>query len=93
MWLDRWQLSNHFEEDKTKPILFSKNDKQEKLKTMNNRGQIKHHNSIEYLGCILDRNLTVKVMMAQVSGKIITKYNFLHRHGDNWKLSIVEDAM
>lgn len=75
-------------------LFFSqKNDKQEKLKTMNNSGQIKHHNSIEYLGCILDRNLTVKVMMAQVSGKIITKYNFLHRHGDNWKLSIVEDAM
>lgn len=45
-------------EDKIKYILLLKKREQEKLKIFNDGGKIRENNLMEYLGCILDQNLT-----------------------------------
>ena len=80
-WFLENKLSIHFGEDKTKSILFS-NKKCKNIKKLDiRRGdiKIKQHSNVNYLGCLLDENLSGESMATKMLGKINGKLKFLYR--------------
>ena len=78
-WFVDNMLSNHFGEDKTKCILFSRDKNLPELNITYNNNRIKQYRVVEYLGCCLDANLSRKSMAMKSLRKINTKLQFLHR--------------
>ena len=67
------KLSIHFGEDKTKCILFGTKQKLNKTGSLDIRYgtmQIKQYQTMTYLGCALDENLSGETMGLQVISKI-----------------------
>ena len=81
-WFVDNKLSIHFEEDKTKSILFGRKNKITGTKKLDiRRGDIniKQYTSVTYLGCILDENLSGESMATRTLGKINGRLRFLYR--------------
>ena len=59
-WFDDNKLSIHFEQDKTKSILFASKRKIKSARKLNVKYKnmtIKQHLQVTYLGCVLDENI------------------------------------
>ena len=69
-WLVDNKLSIHFDEDKTKCILFSKEKDLPELDITYKNNGIKRFNTVEYLGCYLDVNLSGESMAVKSLKKI-----------------------
>ena len=69
-WLVDNKLSIHFDEDKTKCILFSKEKDLPELDITYKNNGIKRFNTVEYLGCYLDVNLSEESMAVKSLKKI-----------------------
>ena len=78
-WFVDNKLSIHFGEDKTKCILFSRKKNLPKLNITYKGIKIKQHEMVEYLGCLLDANLSGESMATKVLKKINAKLQFLYR--------------
>ena len=81
-WFLDTRLSIHFDEDKTKSILFAskcKIKKVPKLKINYKNIQIKQHSKVTYLGCILDETMSGESVTLKVINKINSRLKFLHR--------------
>ena len=62
-WFIDNKLSIHFGEDKTKSILFKRRNKSDlSLNITRNENVIKQHSVVEYLGCLLDENVSGESM-------------------------------
>ena len=72
-WFIDNKLSIHFGEDKTKSILFSRKKEAQILNISYDGHSIKQHNTVEYLGCLLDSNLSGESMALSVLKKIHSK--------------------
>ena len=68
-WFIDNQLSIHFEEDKTKSILFSKTRGLREINIFFAGHSIKQHETVEYLGCQLDSKLSGEAMASKVLKK------------------------
>ena len=77
-WFIGNKLSIHFWDDKTETIFFSRMKSPPKLNISGDYSQ-KQLNTVEYLGCYLDFNLSSESMTRRVLKKINTKLNFLWR--------------
>ena len=80
-WFIDNELSIHFDEEKTKSILFGtkwhlKNQTDLNIKYGDNK--IKQHNNVTYLGCILDNNLSREPMATKVLGLVNGRLKFLY---------------
>ena len=82
-WFVKNKLSIHLGEDKTKCILFTKRSTNEELNISFGSVTIKQHRVIEYLGCILNDNLTGENMILKVLNKINSKLKFLYRQSEH----------
>ena len=72
-WFIDNKLSVHFGEQKTKSILFGTTKRLKNSRNLHLRCkdiEIKQHSKVTYLGCILDNNLSGKVMATKVLGTI-----------------------
>ena len=81
-WFVNNRLSIHFDEDRTKSILFAskrKIKKVPKLRINYKNVQIKQHSKVTYLGCILDETMSGESMALKVINKINSTLKFLHR--------------
>ena len=78
-WFINNRLSIHFEEDKTKAILFMINKTEAKLKICFQDHYIKQYNCVEYLGCLCDNNLFGESMARIALKKINGNLKFLYR--------------
>ena len=66
-WFIDNRLSIHFGEDKTKNILFKRRNKSNlSIIITRNEKIIKQHSVIEYLGCLLDENMTGEAVARMV---------------------------
>ena len=82
-WFADNKLSTHFEEDKTKCILFGSMHKLEKVGKVNTtyRGiDIKQYSSVTYLGFIADNAISGELMAFKTLKKINSKFSFLCRN-------------
>ena len=80
-WFVDNRLSIHFDEDKTKSILFGSKRKIKripKLKTNYKNMQIKQHSKVTYLDCILDETMSGESAL-KVINKINLRLKFLNR--------------
>ena len=73
-WFIDNELSIYFVEDKTKSILFKRRNKSNlSLNITRNENVIKQHSVVEYLGCLLDENMSgdamAKMVLKKVNGK------------------------
>ena len=67
------ELSIHFGEDKTKPILFSSKSKIKKASPLNIQykgKKVKQYSKVTYLGCIFDETLSEESMAIHVINKL-----------------------
>ena len=74
--------STHFEQGKTKSILFGGKHKLRNAKSFNivyNGIEIKQHSKVKYLGCILGESLSGETMALNVIDKINSRLKFLYR--------------
>ena len=79
-WFIDNKLSIHFGEDKTKSILFKRGNKSNlSLNIIRNKNVIKQHLVVEYLGCLLDENMSREAMARMVLKKVNGKKKFLYR--------------
>ena len=81
-WFVDSKLSIHFGEAKTKCILFGTKKRLKKYNNLNIRYgtvHIKQYHTVSYLGCVLDKNLSGKLMALQVIKKTNTRLRFLYR--------------
>ena len=78
-WFIDNKLPIHFEEDKTKSILFSKTKGWRKIDVSFADYFIKKHKTVEYLSCQLDSKLSWEAMASKVLKKINAKLKFLYR--------------
>ena len=81
-WFVDNKLSIHFDEDKTKSILFSskhKVRKAESLKIKYKNIELAQHKRVIYLGCILDETLSGESMAINILKKGNNKLKFLYR--------------
>ena len=63
-WFIHYKLSIHLGEDKTKCILFKKGKKHyPALNSTGNKNEIKKYSVVEYLGCLLDENMSGESMV------------------------------
>ena len=72
-WFVENKLSIHFGEEKTKSIMFGTKRKLKNLDELDiRRGniKIKQTNTVTYLGCEIDKNLSGEYMATKVLGKI-----------------------
>ena len=79
-WFVDNRLSIHFDEYKTKSILFAskhKIKKVPKLKINYKNIQIKHHSKVTYLGCILDETVSGESIALKIINKINSRLKFL----------------
>ena len=76
--LVEWFIGNkpsiYFVEDKTKSILFKRRNKSNlSLNITRKENVIKQHSAVEYLGCLLDENMSgdamAKMVLKKVNGK------------------------
>ena len=81
-WFVDNKLSIHFGEDKTKCILFSRDENLLELNITYNNNRIKQYRMVEYLGCCLDANLSGESMAVKSVRKINTKLQFLYRQNE-----------
>ena len=65
-WFIDNKLSIHFGEDKTKSILFSKTRGLREINISFPGHSIKHHETVEYLGCQIDSRLSKEAMASNV---------------------------
>ena len=78
-WFKDNKLFIHLGEDKTKCILFKKGNKQHPTRRISkNENKIKQYSVIEYLGCLLDENMSGKPMAKRTLTKIMQKQNVLY---------------
>ena len=78
LWLNR--LSIHFEENKTKSILYSVKNRKRKTGTLDMQCggiKIKQYSKVTYLGCELDESLSGEAMALKVINKINGRLKFL----------------
>ena len=68
-WFIDNKLSNHFGEDKTKSILFSKTRGVRKINISSAVHSIKQHETVEYLSCQFDSKLSGEAMALKVKTK------------------------
>ena len=81
-WFVDNKLSKHFEEDKTKSILFASKRKiknARKLNVKQKNKKIKQHSQVTYLGLALDETLCGETMTLKTLNKINGKLKFLYR--------------
>ena len=70
-WFIDKKLSIHFGEDKTKSILFKTGNKSNlTLNITRNEQVINQHSVVEYLGCLLDENMSGETMARMVLKKV-----------------------
>ena len=70
-WFIDNKLSIHFREDKTKSILSKRGNKSNlSLNITRNKSVIKQHSVVEYLGCLLDKNMSGEAMAGTVLKKV-----------------------
>ena len=70
-WFIDKTLSIHFGEDKTKSTLFKRGNKSNlSLNITGNENVIKQHSVVEYLGCLLDENMSGAAMARMVLKKV-----------------------
>ena len=75
-------MSIYFGEDKTKTILCDTKNKLHQVGTLDIRYgsiPIKHNNTVTYLGCSLDKNVSKESMALKFINKINSRLRFLHR--------------
>ena len=81
--LCQWFIDNkpsiHFEEDKTKSILFSKTRGLKEINISFAGHPIKKHETVEYFGCQIDSKLSGEAMASKFLNKINAKLKFLYR--------------
>ena len=81
-WFVDNKLSIHFEEDKTKCILFGTKHRLNKVNSLGIKyGEIhiKQYYTVTYLGCLLDETLSGEAMALKVINKINSRVRFLYR--------------
>ena len=81
-WFVDNKVSILFGEDKTKSILFGRENKHTDRKKLDIRRRdikIKQYTSVTYLGCILDEDLSGESMATRILGKIKDRLRFLNR--------------
>ena len=82
-WFVDNKLSIHLGKDKTKSILFGSKrviKRQQKLKITYGDTEIEQYDSVKYLGCILDNNLSGESMASNALSKINGRLKFLYRN-------------
>ena len=82
-WFVDNKLSIHLGKDKTKSILFGSKrviKRQQKLKINYGDIEIEQYDSVKYLGCILDNNLSGESMASNALSKINGRLKFLYRN-------------
>ena len=81
-WFINNKLSVHFDQHKTKSILFGTIHKLRNAKALNmvySGAEIKQYEKVKYLGCILYQNLSGESMALNVIDKVNSRLKFLHR--------------
>ena len=81
-WFVDNKLSIHFDEDKTKSILFSSKHRLKNSKPLNIHYKdinIKQYSKATYLGCIFDETLSGDSMALHVINKVNSRLKFLYR--------------
>ena len=76
------KLSIHFDEDKTKSILFVSIFKRKNIKRLHIKYgdiQIKQHSKVKYLGCLLDKTMSGEAIALNFVYKINNKLKFIYR--------------
>ena len=81
-WLADNKLLTHFVEDKTKYILFSKEENLPEFNITYDNNRINRFHTVEYLGCYLDVNLSEKSMAVKSLKEINAKLQFLYRKNE-----------
>ena len=66
-----------FREDKTKSILFKSGNKSNLSLSITQNENIKQHSVVEYLGCLLDENMSGETMTRMVLKQVNRKKKFL----------------
>ena len=74
-WLADNKLLTHFVEDKTKYILFSKEENLPEFNITYDNNRIKRFHTVEYLGCYLDANLSEKSMAVKSLKESMQSYS------------------
>ena len=79
-WFVENILNIHFDEDKTKSIIFGRrlNDTH-KLDIRRGEIEIKQHKEVKYLGCFFDCNTSGEAMAVKVLNKVNSRLRFLYR--------------
>ena len=81
-WFVDNKLSVHFGHEKTKSTLFGTKHKLWNAKALNivyNGTEIKQHEKVKYLGCVLDQSLSGESMALNIIDKVNSCLKFLHR--------------
>ena len=77
-WFIDNRLSIHFGEDKTKNILFKRRNKSNlSIIITQNENIIKQHSVVEYLGCLLDENMSGETVARIVLKRLTEKRYFV----------------
>ena len=77
-WFIDNRLSIHFGEDKTKNILFKRRNKSNlSIIITRNENIIKQHSVVEYLGCLLDENMSGETVARIVLKRLTEKRYFV----------------
>ena len=75
-------LSIHFDEDKTKCILFASKRRAKNIRQLNIKYKdinIKQNSKVTYLGCVLEETMSGEFMTLKAINKINGKLKFLYR--------------
>ena len=78
-------LSIHFGEDMTRSILFTSKLKKKNIKKLSIKYediQIKQHSKVKYLGCLMDKTMSLEAMELNVIHKINNKLKFHYHKND-----------
>ena len=81
-WFVDNKLTIHFDEDKTKSILFSSKHRIKKLHELEiiyDNIRIKQHSRVTYPGCILEKTMSGESMTNKVISKVNVRLKYLHR--------------
>ena len=96
-WFVDNKLSIHFDEDKTKLILFSSKSKIKKTSPLNIQykgKKVKQYSKVTYLGCNFDETLSGESMATHVINKVNSRLRFLFRFclklGDRKSITVKE---
>ena len=91
-WFVDDKSSLHFEQGKTKSILFGTKHKLRNVKALNivyGGTEINHYAKVKYHGCILDQSISGEPIALNVIDKANSHLKFLHRQNRFLKTSIV----